>query len=136
MQIRRVLALAAVLGVSAGCASQGAVDTQPHAGTEVASMSNGVQSVVVRAGVDDRFHPSTIVVHPGKVRLVLLNTAKKGAGPPHDLQFAKLPGADLPTVEAGYSASVTFTAPEPGTYSFVCSIHAVQGMTGKLVVKP
>jgi plastocyanin len=135
MQLSRALAIAAVLVLSTGCAREASVNSQPHSGTGVASIVDGVQQVVIRSGIDLRFHPSTIVVHPGKVRLVLVNTAKRGVGPPHNVQVAGLPAADVPDVQAGYSASVTFIAPEPGTYDFVCTIHAAAGQTGKLIVR-
>jgi plastocyanin len=111
------------------------VNKRPHGGTGVASDVGGVQQVVLRTGVDLRFSPSTIIVHPGRVRIVLVNTAQPGAGPPHDLQASKVPGADVPLTAAGHTQSTTFTAPAPGTYTFVCSIHAAQGQTGKLIVK-
>jgi plastocyanin len=135
MQVRRAVAIAAALAALAGCAREAAVNRRPQSGTGVASLVNGVQQIVVRSGLDLRFHPATLVVHPGRVRIVLVNTAKPGAGPPHDIQFAGLPGADVALVAAGGSASVTFDTPEPGTYAFVCSIHARQGQTGKLIVR-
>ena len=139
MPLRRAFALCAavaMLPVVAGCNSTAEVNKRPHPGTATASpLAGGVQQVVVRSGVDLRFHPSTIVVHPGTVRLVLINTAKPGNGPPHNIQFSGLPGADVADTQAGYSSSVTFTAPAPGTYDFVCSIHAAQGQTGKLIVR-
>src|SRR5207253_9686522 len=134
MHVRRAaLTAVAALTLLTGCVRQPEVNARPHPGTETASIVGGVQLVTVRAGVDLRFNPSTIVVHPGRVRIVLVNTAKPGAGPPHDVQFAGLPGAAVPLVAAGQSASVTFDTPEPGTYAFVCSIHARQGQTGKLI---
>jgi plastocyanin len=75
------------------------------------------------------------VVHPGTVRIVLVNTAQPGSGPPHNVVFSGLPSADVPLAQAGQAQSVTFIAPAPGTYNFVCSIHATQGQTGKLIVK-
>jgi plastocyanin len=87
------------------------------------------------SGVDLRFHPSTLIVHPGKVRIVLVNTSKPGAGPPHNVIFSGLPVANVPLAEAGSSEATTFMAPAPGTYTFVCSIHIAQGQTGKLIVK-
>jgi len=74
------------------------------------------------------------ILHSGTVRIVLDNTAKVGQGPPHDLTFSGLP-VQIGTVQAGSRASVTFTAPAPGTYSFVCTIHAAQNQTGKLIVR-
>jgi plastocyanin len=135
MLFGRALAVLAALATVSGCAREAAVNSEPHTGTGVASTVDGMQQVVLRTGVDLRFHPSTIIVRPGKVRLVLENTAKPGAGPPHNLHVGGLPGADIADVQAGFSASVTFTAPEPGTYDFVCTIHASQGQTGKLIVR-
>lgn len=139
MDLRRLLVLAATLGsallIAAGCTSQASVNRRPNVGTGTASEVNGVQQIVLRSGLDLRFTPATIVVHPGMVRLILVNTAKPGAGPPHDVVFNGLPGADIATTQAGRQSSVTFNAPAPGTYNFVCSIHAVQGQTGKLIVR-
>lgn len=127
--------LAALL-LAAGCTRTAEVNTRPHPGTATATpAAGGVQQVVVRSGTDLRFNPSTIIVHPGRVRVVLVNSAKPGAGPPHNLQVTGLPGAFVPDTSAGYTSSVTFTAPAPGTYQFVCTIHAAQGQTGKLIVR-
>lgn len=133
----RVGVLLTALAVLTGCARVPEVNTRPHPGTATATAAaTGLQQVVVRAGLDLRFHPSTIVVHPGRVRILLVNTADKGAGAPHNLTFNGLPGADnVPDVQAGYAAAATFVAPAPGTYSFVCTIHAAQGQTGKMIVR-
>jgi plastocyanin len=139
MQLRRPFVLAAVsiaLAASlAGCARESEVNSRPHEGTGTASAVNGVQQITLRSGTDLRFTPSTIVVHPGVVRLVLVNSSKPGAGPPHDVSFSGLPAADVPTTQAGRLSAVTFTAPAPGTYHFVCSIHARQGQTGTMIVR-
>jgi plastocyanin len=132
---RAAVLLCALVALAACSNREPAVNKRPHNGTGIASDVGGVQQVVLRAGVDLRFHPSTIVVHRGQVRIVLINTSKPGAGPPHDVQVTNLPAADVALTAAGQTQSVTFTAPAPGTYSFVCSIHAAQGQTGKLVVK-
>ena len=136
MDGRRTAVTLLALAALAACTNrEAAVNKRAHGGTGVASAIGGVQQIVVRTGVDLRFHPSTIVVHPGRVRIVLVNTAQPGAGPPHDLQASRVPGADVPLTSAGKTQSITFTAPAPGTYSFVCSIHAAQGQTGKLIVR-
>ena len=131
-----VVALVA-LAVVSGCSNREAPSNKrAHNGTATASpASDGVQQVIITSDVDLRFHPSTIVVHPGKVRIVLKNTAKPGAGPPHNLLVNGLPGVFIGTTEAGATQSVTFTAPAPGTYSFVCTIHRAQNQTGKLIVR-
>ena len=139
MDLRRPFVLAAMLGslllTATGCASEASVNQRPHEGTGTASEVNGVQQVTLRSGMDLRFSPSTIIVHPGMVRLVLVNTSKAGAGPPHDVTFRGLSSATIATTQAGRESSVTFEAPAPGTYNFVCSIHAAQGETGKLIVR-
>jgi len=45
-------------------------------------------------------------------------------------------GADISSVAAGETGTVTFTAPEAGTYKFVCTVpgHAAAGMVGTLTV--
>jgi plastocyanin len=136
MKSRRGAVLLLAVTVLAGCSNrQAAVNKRPHDGTGVASDVSGVQQIVVRSGTDLRFTPSTLVVHQGRVRIVLVNTSQPGAGPPHNMLVSGLPGVDVPLTSAGQTHSVTFTAPAPGTYSFVCSIHAAQGQTGKLIVK-
>jgi plastocyanin len=136
MDLRRPVALVTVSMLAlAGCVREPAVNARPHLGTATASVVAGVQQITLRSGLDLRFTPSTIIVHPGTVRLVLLNTSKPGAGPPHNVTFAGLPTANIPNTDAGLQSSVMFTAPAPGTYNFVCSIHARQGQTGTLIVR-
>jgi plastocyanin len=131
-----VLALVVVALLTSCSNRESPTNKRPQAGTATATTVDGVQEIVMKSGVDLRFHPSTLIVHPGKVRIILENTAKPGAGPPHNAVFANLPGADVPLATAGRATqSVTFTAPAPGTYNFVCSIHATQGQAGKLIVK-
>jgi plastocyanin len=129
--LRLLLALLVVgpLGGLAACSS-----SAPPAGSSTASVVDGVQQVTVRAGDTYRFRPATITVHPGTVRIVLVND---GNGAPHNWQLPTLPVGDwVPLASAGHSAEATFTAPAPGTYQFVCSIHLRQGQTGELVVLP
>jgi plastocyanin len=134
--LRRALLFVAALALLVSCSNrQSPTNKRPHNGTGTASMVAGAQVVTITSGVDLRFHPSTIVVHPGRVRIVLVNTSQAGAGPPHNVVFSGLPAADVPLATAGETQSVTFTAPAPGTYNFVCSIHARQGQSGKLIVK-
>lgn len=125
---------AAAVAVLAACSNTEAPPAKgPHNGTASASDDAGVQTVTLTTGNDYRFHPSTIVVHRGKVRVVLKNTATGGA--PHNLQVTGLPGAFVPLATAGRTTMTTFTAPAPGRYKFVCTIHVRQGQTGTLIVK-
>ena len=131
-----VAALLLVAGAAGGCSnSRSAAQKKPQSGSGTASTVAGVQQITVRTGADLRFHPSTLVVHPGKVRIILVNRTNSGNGPPHNLQVTGLPGAAVPLTPAGDVASVTFTAGTPGRYHFVCTIHVQQGQTGTLVVE-
>jgi plastocyanin len=135
MRPTALLAAATVL-VTAGCATEAAVNRRPHSGTGSASAaSGGVQQVTLTTGGDYRFHPSTIVVHPGRVRIVLVNTGGQGAGAPHNWSLNGFPGDAVPLTRSGERSQITFTAPAPGTYTFICTIHVKQGQTGTLVVR-
>jgi plastocyanin len=129
---------AIALLAAAGCSNrEAAVNKNPHTGVAVAHVVDGIQQLRVTTGLDYRFHPSTIIVHPGRVRIVLANTESGTAGgPPHNLQVTGLPGIAVPLAYPGGAAEDTFTAPAPGRYRFVCTIHVAQGQTGVLVVKP
>lgn len=126
-----VVSLAAVTG----CQSQAAINRNPRTGETTASAGpGGVQEVLVTTGDDYRFHPSTITVHPGKVRIVLKHTGK---GAPHDWALKNFSDAfSVPLINGGDTKSVEFTAPSPGTYTFVCTIHVAQGQTGTFTVLP
>jgi plastocyanin len=126
-----VIALATA-GLLSGCSSKSAADRQPHTGSATASMVDGVQQVTLHAS-DFRFSPSTITVHPGKVRIVVEND---GGGAPHDWKLPDFPADYVPLASNGQTKEATFTAPAPGRYQFVCTIHTKQGMTGTLIVLP
>ena len=107
------------------------MNRRPHTGVVTASVVNEEQQVEVQAGDTYRFNPSRIVVYPGKVRVVLLNVGK---GAPHNWTLGDI--AATPLTPSGKQSEVEFTAPAPGEYTFVCTIHAKQGQTGTLVVIP
>jgi plastocyanin len=140
IRARRALAAAgavtAVLtGVlTAGCSNTKSVATrQPYTGSATATVLDGVQQVTLTVGPTFRFSPSTITVHPGQVKLTLHHT---GTGSPHDWQLSVVPGAYIPELGDNQTQSVSFTAPAPGNYQFVCTIHLRQGQTGTLIVLP
>ena len=135
----RVTGLVLAGALLAACSnSQSSASRRPHVGSATASLVDGVQQVTVQATSTYRFIPSTITVHPGTVRVVVVNTGKPGNAAPHDWSLLGLPGTPIttPLAPAGSTVSVTFTAPGAGTYTYVCTIHRKQGQTGKLVVLP
>ncbi|HEV7206755.1 MAG TPA: cupredoxin domain-containing protein [Jatrophihabitans sp.] len=132
-----ILAAAAVALVATSCSnSASSVNKRPHVGDSTASVVDGIQQVTVTTGSDYRFHPSTIVVHPGRVRVILVNRRDANSSAPHNFSVQGLPGAFVPLTAAGQTQAATFTAPAPGRYTFVCTIHVAQGQTGVLIVKP
>ena len=120
-----------VLGVSACSNNQSAANREPYTGATTVAATSGVQQVTLHVGVSFRFTPSTITVHPGKVRITLVHDA---GGAPHNWQLLGIPGDFVGTVNDGQTGEVTFTAPSPGRYTFVCTIHERQGQTGTLIV--
>jgi plastocyanin len=126
-----VLLVMAVSMLLAGCETESAINREPQSGSTTASVTAGVQDVVITTDQSYRFKPSTITVHPGKVRITLKHV---GTGAPHDWSLSDFPSDYVPLVAAGETKSVDFTAPAPGTYKFVCTIHVRQGQTGTLIV--
>lgn len=128
----RRLAALLLLPVLAACGSSGsgAGGGGSTAAGATASTVNGIQQITLHAK-DFSFSPSTITVHPGKVRIVLIND---GGGAPHDWQLPDFPADFVPQANSGQTKEATFTAPSPGRYRFVCTFHTRQGMTGTLVV--
>lgn len=141
MSARRTVRVAvvalALVAVTACSNRESPSQKRPHQGAGTASAVAGGQEITITTGSDYRFHPATITVHPGTVRVILVNqTARGGGGAPHDLSVTGFPAAFLPLTPAGHSSSARFTAPSPGRYRFVCTIHVAQGQTGTLVVAP
>jgi plastocyanin len=126
------LGVALVVGLSACTNTQPAVNRRGHSGSATASVVNGLQVVTVTASDLYRFDPSTITVHPGRVEIDLVNIGK---GAPHDWSLDGFT-AQTPLAASSQTRSVTFVAPAPGRYTFVCTIHRKQGQTGTLVVLP
>jgi plastocyanin len=123
-----------VLALVAACSNtEASVNRRPQGGSGTPSIVNGIQQTTIKAGDTYRFDPATITVHPGRVTVLLVNDGK---GAPHNWTLQGLPGVATPLAASGQTRSVTFTAPAPGTYRFVCTIHVKQGQTGKLVVRP
>jgi plastocyanin len=130
------LATVALLGLLASCATEASINRRAQGGTASAQPQDGVQVIRVTTGHDYRFHPSTIVVHPGRVKIILYNQPYNGGGSPHNLELTGLPGMQgTGDIQPGQTATASFIAPAPGRYRFECTIHAVQGQTGTLVVK-
>ena len=65
-------------------------------------------------------------------------TNKDPAGTTHDVELRSTDGAVLkkqPATDGGKSQAYTYDALQPGTYTYICSIHPIPAMTGTLTVK-
>ncbi len=114
--------------VGGGVASPAPSVTAPSPGT-------GGEATEITIGTDTgaalEFDPTTASVPTGStVRLLFENRSTV----PHNLTFGEPINAATDTVvNAGASDEVEFTAPEPGDYDFVCTLHP--GMDGTLTVE-
>jgi plastocyanin/mono/diheme cytochrome c family protein len=60
------------------------------------------------------------------------------AGVLHNVDIRTADGTTIqstPTIDGGASTTYVYTALQPGTYTFICKIHPIPGMTGTLTVK-
>ena len=120
---QRVAFAPAVLALLVGCSS---ASSSPKAAAP------GVQSVTIGATDDFRFTPAEIRVHPGTVRITLVD---KGSYP-HNISFTAL-GKTSASVSGSFgqtSTTLVMTFDKPGRYDFVCTYHSSAGMKGALVV--
>jgi aldose sugar dehydrogenase len=104
-------------------------------GSPVATAGAGSGEVVeITVGTDDGsellFDPTEVSVPAGAtVRLTFVNESTV----PHNLTFGEpINAATATIVEPGAEETIEFTAPEPGEYTYVCTLHP--GMEGTLVV--
>jgi azurin len=86
---------------------------------------------------DDEVGHNWVLVKPGQEASVLANGIK--AGDDRDWLDTKDPGIIAATklIEGNEKHSVTFAAPEPGTYTFLCTFpeHYAGGMKGTLTIQ-
>ncbi len=131
---RTVVGAVLVVLVVAGCSNrQASPNRRGHPGSSTASVVNGVQQVTLTVNDTFRFFPSVVTVHQGTVKITLVHA---GSGAPHDFSLNGFPSDHTGLVNAGGTTSTTFTTPSAGTYTFECTLHVTQGMTGTLVVLP
>ncbi|HYL40920.1 MAG TPA: cupredoxin domain-containing protein, partial [Candidatus Binatus sp.] len=60
------------------------------------------------------------------------------AGVPHNIQIRSSDGTviqDQATIDGGQSTIYHYEPLQPGTYTFICKVHPIPGMTGTLTVK-
>jgi cytochrome c oxidase subunit 2 len=79
-----------------------------------------------------------LTVPAGKAFAIRLQNGDP-AGVPHDVDIRQSDGRtvvqDKPTVDGGKEAVYDYTALQPGSYVFICSVHPIPAMTGTLTVR-
>lgn len=120
------IALLIMLAACSSAAASPSATTAPGADGEVVEIT-----VATDTGSALKFDPVQITVPAGStVRLTFSNKATV----PHNLVFDDPIGAATENVvDPGASQTIEFTAPDPGEYTFVCTLHP--GMEGTLVVE-
>jgi plastocyanin len=99
-----------------------------------AAPSGAVTKVTIgtKTGAELEFDPDSVKVPTGATVSI---TFENRSTLPHNLTFsAPINAATDPVVAPGTSATLEFTAPAPGDYTWACTIHPV--MQGKLEVEP
>ena len=88
-------------------------------------------TIGTRSGTETEFEPDEVSTPAGgTIRVAFENSSSL----PHNLTFnAPINAATEPVVDPGASETIEFPAPEPGDYTFVCTIHP--GMEGTLTVE-
>ena len=109
-------------GILVGCQALNATDTPPAGAVQV--------TVATAAGETLAFDPAELQV--GSIAPLTV-TFRNGSTVAHNLTFTEgLTAATRTIVEPGAIEQLHIVPPRPGTYPFVCTIHAE--MTGQLVV--
>ena len=83
------------------------------------------------------FNTKTLETAAGKPFVIYLKNDDP-ASTPHDVEIRTTDGKKLqgtPPTNGGAAQAYNYTALDAGTYTFICSIHPIAGMTGTLTVK-
>lgn len=84
-----------------------------------------------------KFETKSLEVSTGKPFVIYL-TNEDPSTTPHDVEIRTTSGTKIqgqPPTAGGASQAYSYNALEPGTYTFICSIHPIDAMTGTLTVK-
>ncbi|HET7180924.1 MAG TPA: cupredoxin domain-containing protein [Candidatus Limnocylindrales bacterium] len=148
MRSLQVFALAFVL---LGLAQAGLLPTAPAAGGTGTPGASGAPATSGQPGGGGEapagslpitaqgfaFLETTLEVPAGQPFTIYF-TNKDPAGTAHDVELRSTDGKVLqqqPPTDGGKSQAYTYDALQPGTYTYICSIHPIPAMTGTLTVK-
>jgi plastocyanin len=123
-----IMVLAGSCTSSPGSAGKSSTLAGPAARTD--SVAEDVQVIKIQGTDALRFSPSSLVLKPGRVRVVFTVAGKK----PQTFTSRVL-GADSGIVSAGETVTVDLEIPKPGKYPFYSAFHEKQGMKGVLLAR-
>jgi uncharacterized cupredoxin-like copper-binding protein len=146
----RLLALAALLALGAGCLNNVAAPSTPTGTNQTTgtNMTMTPQAVTVTVGESVGSVPPSAMLYtisPAKLELhvgVPVNLTLKNSGQnSHDLVIEGIDGAKVPATPGGQSKTIEFTPMKAGEYKMYCTIgggtplaHRDNGMAGTVTV--
>jgi len=134
-----VIAVLSLAGLLVGCSKEPAVppptEARPGVGT-VTTDADGVQEITLQVQDDYVFTPHAFTVHPGQVRLTLINVGEQMV---HNFRFKPDSGPapieeQIDILPAGEEETIEFEVTDAGAYPFECSFHVQLGQVGTMTV--
>jgi len=107
------------------------------AGSPAPSGGGGLAADLTVVAKDVAFSTHDLSIGAGKAFTIDFQN-QDPAGVPHNIQIKDAAGnvvQDQATIDGGKEAVYTFSALQPGTYTFICKVHPIPNMTGTLTVK-
>jgi nitrite reductase (NO-forming) len=126
-----VLILAAALALLLGACGSDDVESLDFEGSDLFQFSPSSASVKAGQEVEVTFTNAGALQHSWTL-------IREGADVATATEADVLNNASTGKTDPGESGSVIFTAPQAGTYQFICTVpgHAAAGMVGTLTVTP
>jgi len=125
---------AGILPPKIGGAAAGPGGSPAGSGAAAASLPPGTLQVVAK---NIEYDVKTLTVDGGKP--FAIKFVNQDAGIDHDVDIRDAAGKaviqDEPHTPGGQTSLYQYTALQPGTYTFICSVHPIGPMTGVLTVK-
>ena len=128
------LVQAGILPPKIGSAAAGPGASPGASGAAVASLPPGTLQVVAK---NIEYDVKALTVTGGQP--FAIQFVNQDTGIDHDVDIRDAAGKaviqDQPHTAGGHTSVYQYTALQPGTYTFICSVHPIGPMTGVLTVK-
>lgn len=142
MRRRQLLLYGAACGASLFLASEAPAQTGPLVTISLTiepadvEMIDGVRVFMLLYYAGNAARPVLRATEGDRLRIIVRNNDRR----PHGFAIPGVAGASIPTIAAGQTRDVTFTAPSGGTYLYLdptlAPINRLLGLHGALVVAP